>query len=89
MTKPCNRFFLIFINLNTYVSVIFHAKIQLKMSSGSGEEADFIIFVIFGNVGHLGYSTQPSFILLRTWRQVMFHVKFENCRSSCFIEEDV
>ena len=49
--------FFIFIILNTYVSLIFHAKIQPKISSGSGEKVDFVIFAIFSNGGHLGYST--------------------------------
>ena len=47
----------IFIILNTYVPFIFHAKIQPKISSGSGEKVDFVIFAIFSNGGHLGYST--------------------------------
>ena len=28
-----------------------------KISSGSGEKIDFVIFAIFSNGGHLGYST--------------------------------
>ena len=36
----------IFIILNTYVS-LFHAKIQPKVSSGSGEEVYFVVFAIF------------------------------------------
>ena len=47
----------IFIILNTYVPLIFHAKIQPKISCGSGEKVDFVIFAIFSNGGHLGYST--------------------------------
>ena len=43
--------------LNTYVPLIFHAKTQPKLSSGSGEKVDFVIFAIFSNGGHLGYST--------------------------------
>ena len=39
--------------LNTYVSLIFHAKIQPKIS-GSGEEVNFAVFVIFSNSDHLG-----------------------------------
>ena len=39
----------IFIILNTYVPLIFHAKIQPKVSSGSGEKVDFVIFAIFSN----------------------------------------
>ena len=46
MTKLRYRFFVIFTILNTYVPLIFHAKIQLKISSGSGEKVDFVIFAI-------------------------------------------
>ena len=34
------QIFFIFIILNTYVSLIFHTKIQPKISSGSGEKVD-------------------------------------------------
>ena len=49
VTKLSYRFFFTFIILNTYDSLIFHAKIQPKISSGSGEEADFVIFAIFSS----------------------------------------
>ena len=42
-------FFFIFTILNTYVSLIFHAKIQPKISSGSGEKVDFVVFANFSN----------------------------------------
>ena len=87
--KTTLQIFFIFIILNTYVPLIFHAKIQPKISSGSGGEVDFVVFAIFSNSGHLGYSTRSNFIILRHWSQVMLYVKFENCRSSSFIEEDV
>ena len=58
MTKLRYRlFFFIFKFLNTYVLLIVHAKIQPKISSGSGEEVDFVISAFFSNGGHLGYST--------------------------------
>ena len=38
-------------------SIDIHATIQPKISSGSGEKVDFVIFAIFSNGGHLGYST--------------------------------
>ena len=44
-------------NSASYVPLIFHAKIQPKISSGSDEEVDFVVFAIFSNSGHLGYST--------------------------------
>ena len=44
------QIFFIFIILNTYVPLIFHAKIQPKISSGSGEEVDFVIFAVFSNI---------------------------------------
>ena len=83
------QIFFIFIILNTYVPLVFQAKIQPKISSGSGEKVDFVIFAIFSNGGHLGYSTWPNFIFLRPCWQVMLHVKFENCRCNSFIEKDV
>ena len=55
--KTTLQIFFIFIILNTYVPLIFHAKIQPKISSGSGEKVDFVIFVIFSNGSHLGYWT--------------------------------
>ena len=58
---PCDKttlqIYFIFTILNTYVSLIFHAEIQLKICSGSGEEIDFVVFGICSNSGHLGYST--------------------------------
>ena len=57
MTKLHYGFFFIFTILHTYVSLIFHAKIQSKISSGSGEEVDFVNFGLLSNSGHLGYST--------------------------------
>ena len=44
----------IFTILNTYISLIFNAKTTVKIVNGSGEEVDFVVFVIFGNGGHLG-----------------------------------
>ena len=78
MTKLSYRFFFIFTILNTYVSLIFHAKFQPKISRSSGEEVYFVIFAIFSNRGHLGYLTWPNFTILRPWSQVMLHVKFDN-----------
>ena len=49
-----------------------------KISSGSGEEADFNIFAIFSNSGYLGYLICPNFIILRPWSLIMLHVKFDN-----------
>ena len=74
--------------LNTYVSLIFHALIQPKISSGS-EENSFVVFVILSNSGNLGFSTRPNFTICIPGSQVMLHVKFQNCRSSNFIGEDV
>ena len=82
------QIFFIFTILNTYVPLIFHAKTQPKISNGSGGEVDFIIFAIFSNGSHLGYWI-PNFTILRPWSQTMVHVKFENCRLSGFIEDDV
>ena len=54
--KTTLQIFFIFTVLNIYVSLIFHAKIQSKISSGSGE-VDFAVFAIFSNGGHLGFLT--------------------------------
>ena len=93
MTSHCDKTTLqiifIFTILNTYVPLTFNAKIQPKISSGSGEKVDFVIFANFSNGGHLGYSTSPNFIILRPWCPVTLHVKFENCRCNSFIEKDV
>ena len=89
VTKLGYRFFFILTILNTYVLLIFHAKIQPKISSGSGEKVDYVVLAIFSNGGHLGYSTGPNFTILRPWSQILLHVKFQNCRSSNFIEEAV
>ena len=42
--KAMLQIFFIFIILNTYVSLIFHAKVQPKISSGSGEVFFFCYF---------------------------------------------
>ena len=55
--KTALQIFFIFTILNTYVHLIFHAKIQPKISRGSGEKVNFVIFAIFSNGGHLGFST--------------------------------
>ena len=54
--KNMLQIFFIFTILNTYVSSIFHANIQPKISSGSGE-VYFVVFAIFSSSSHLGYST--------------------------------
>ena len=46
-------FFFIFIILNTFISLIFHAKIQPKIFSGSGEEVYFVVFGISSNTAIL------------------------------------
>ena len=70
------QIFFIFTILNIYFPLIFHAKIQPKIFSGSGEKVDFIIFAIFSNGGHLGYLTWPNIIILRPWWQIMLQIKF-------------
>ena len=66
--KTTVQIFFIFTTLNTYFPLIFHAKIQPKISSGSGGEVDFVVFAIFSNSSHLGYSTRSNFTILRPWR---------------------
>ena len=55
--KTTLQIFFIFTILNAYVLLIFHAKILPNISSGSGEEIYFVVFAMFSNGGHLGYST--------------------------------
>ena len=43
--QKIKRFFLFFTVLMTYVPLIFHAKIQPKISSGTGEEIGFVILL--------------------------------------------
>ena len=57
MTKLRYSFFFHYCISEYYVPLIFHAKIQPKIPSGSGEEVDFVVFALFSNGGHLGYST--------------------------------
>ena len=58
-----------------------------KIFCGSGEEVDFVAFA--SKVAILDIRPYPFFTILRPWSQIMLHVKFENCRSGSFIEEDV
>ena len=51
--KTTLQIFFIFTMLDTYVSVIVHAKIQQKISSGPGEEVYFVVFAIFSNTAIL------------------------------------
>ena len=85
---PMDFFFWIPMDFFDEYPLIFHAKMQPKISCGSGEKV-LLFLPIFSNGGHLGYSTWPNFIILRPLWQVMLHVKFENCRCNSFIEKDV
>ena len=58
MTKLHYRF-IIFTILNTYVPLIFHVKIQPKISSGSGEEVDFVVFAILVTAAILDIRPDP------------------------------
>ena len=53
------QIFFMFIILNTYVPLIFHAQIQPKISSGSGEKVDFVIFAILVMVDILDIWPDP------------------------------
>ena len=81
-------FLLYFYNLHTDFPLIRNANVSPIVPIVSGE-VDFVTFAVYSKGGHLGYSTSPNFTILRTWSQVILHVKFENCRSSGFIEENV
>ena len=60
---------------------------QYVLTGSDSGEVDFVILAVFSNSGHLRHSTWPNFTILRLWSQVMLHEKFENHRSSTFIEE--
>ena len=54
------------------------------------EKKSILLFLLFfSNGGHLGHLAWPTFTIPRPWSQFMLHVKFANCRSSSFLEEDV
>ena len=61
MTKLRHRFFFVFTILDTYVPLIFHAKIQLKakkISSGSRED-DFVNLLFLVKVAILDNQSDP------------------------------
>ena len=89
VTKFRTYFSFIFTILNTYVSWKLHAKIQPKISSDSGEDVYFVVCAILATAAILDIRPDPNFTVLRHWSQFMLHVKFENCRSSSFIVDDV
>ena len=65
MTKLCHRFFFVFTILDTYVPLIFHAKIQLKAQkiySGSRED-DFVNLLFLVKVAILDNQSDPIFQL--------------------------
>ena len=54
------------------------------------EKTFILLFVLFlATAAILDIRPDPNFTVLRHWSQFMLHVKFENCRSSRFIVEDV
>ena len=55
---------------------MYHAKFLLNISSGSGEETDFIGLAISSYGGHLGFSTILNFKILKPCSMVMMHMKF-------------
>ena len=60
MTKLRYRFFFVFfLILNTYVPLIFHAKNQPKISSGSGEKVDFVNLLFLVMVAILDIRPDP------------------------------
>ena len=59
------------------VLLILHTKFQPKTHSGSGENGDFNRFAIFGNGGHLEFSTQLNFAILNPWSLTMLHMKLK------------
>ena len=63
--------------MNIKVLLILHTKFQPNIPSHSGENDDFISFAIFSNGGHLEFSTQLNFIILKPWSLIMHHIKFK------------
>ena len=59
VTKLRYRFFSFFTILNTYVPLTFRAKIQPKISSGSGEECDFVILLFLVMAAILDIQPDP------------------------------
>ena len=69
--------FFILITINNKVLLILNIKFQPNIPSPSGENDDFISFAIFSNGSHLEFSTRLNFIILKSWRLIMLHMKFE------------
>ena len=63
--------------MNIKVLLILHTKFQPNILSRSGENGDFNSFAILSNGGHLEFSTQLNFIILKLWSLIMLHVKFK------------
>ena len=63
--KTMLQIFFHFTILNTYLSLIFHAKIHPQISSGSGE-VYLVVFAIFSKSGHLIYFDLTQFYTSET-----------------------
>ena len=86
MTKLRSGFFFHFYNYIYLYSIYIPSQNSAKSTQWFWRRSWFCYFWIFSNGGHLWYSTQLNFTISRPCSQVMPHVKFENCRSSGFIE---
>ena len=71
------RFFFFLKSIIIKVLLILHTKFQPNIPSRSGENGDFISFVIFSNGGHLEFSTKLNFTILKPWSLIMLHMKFK------------
>ena len=69
--------FFILIPINIKDPQVPHTKFQPNIPSPSGENDDFKSFANFGNGGHLKFSTQLNFTILKPWSLVMLHMKFK------------
>ena len=54
-----------------------HTQFQPKQPSRSREIGDFNSFAIFSNGGHLEFSNQLNFTILKPWSLIKLHMKFK------------
>ena len=75
----CGFFFFILTIFNTNIPLIFHANLKLTIPNGSGEEVDFVVFLLFFS------KKGPSWILDLTYREFYNSATLESDQASCKI----